>query len=150
MNFERGKDVKEAIRIGRKANARKVVGFYMLGKVKYDDGWLSANFGVTTSDKKGTRQILESIEQGKRLKEYDIKKLFLKHYRNKDKKHTLTIDENFDVIKDITMLEFYMQLRGEYNPITGNIYGFSFTLLQGEDLVFENILYVIPDEIREG
>lgn len=149
MKFERGQNVKEALRIGRKANATVVSGYYMLGKVKYDDGWISANSGFSTTDKAGTRHILKCIELGKKPTEYFIKKLFLDHFRKKDQDHPLTIDENFDITKRIRILEFYMNVRGPYSPIVGNIYGHHFNLLEGKDLVFENVLYVIPDEIRE-
>ena len=147
MNFERGQDVKEALKIGRKANAQKISGYYLLGKLAFDDGWLSANMGFSTNDKKGTKQLLEILEKGETPSSLVLKTLFFDHYfQYKDLKgydHPITW-ENYDIDKKVRILEVHMNVIGPYSPIVGNVYGHAFSVLKGQDLVFENVLYVIP------
>jgi hypothetical protein len=146
MNFERHIDPKESLMIGRKANARKVSGYYLLGKLEYDNGWLSENMGFSTTDKEGTIHILEILAKGGIPSTLELKTLYFQHYQFHSKiktfSHPITW-ENYDINK-VRLLEFNMQLIGPYSPIVGNVYSHSFNVLRGLDLVFENVLYVIP------
>lgn len=147
MVFERSIDPKESLKIGRKANAKKVSGYYLLGKLEFDDGWLSANMGFSTTNKKGTKKLLEILEKGKIPSSLVLKTLFFdfySHYKvHKEFDHPITW-ENYDINNKVRLLEFYMQIIGPYSPIVGNVYGHSFNVLRGQDLVFEDKLYVIP------
>jgi len=147
MNFERGIDPKEAMGVGRKANATKVSGYYLLGKFEFDDGWLSANIGFSTEESKGTIQLLEIMEKGETPSSLVLKTLFFDNYfgdRNrKEFDHPITW-ENYDIDKKVRILEVHMEVMGPYSPIVGNVYGHTFRVLKGRDLVFENVLYVIP------
>lgn len=149
MYFERGGDIKDAIRIGRRANAIQVSGYYLLGKVGFDDGWISKNMGYSTTDRDGTRKILEYLERGFKPKERLFKELFFKHLelvkRTKELEHPLTLDRGFNKQDRILILDYYIQIIGEYSPIVGNIYGKRPNELQGEDLVHNGILYTIPN-----
>lgn len=147
MKFERAIDPKESLMIGRKANARKVSGYYLLGKLEYDNGGLTANMGFSTSCKEGTKQLLEILASGREPSPLELKTLFFENYyedRNRKKfDHPITW-ENYDIDKKVRILEVHIEIIGPYSPIVGNVYGHSFNVLRGQDLVFEDKLYVIP------
>ena len=147
MNFERAIDPKESLSIGRKANARKVSGYYLLGKLEFDDGWLSANMGFSTEEVKGTVQLLEIMAKGKTPSSLVLKTLYFNNYfRHRNHKkldHPITW-ENYDIDKKVRIFEVHIEVMGPYSPIVGNVYGHSFRVLKGQDLVFENVLYTIP------
>lgn len=149
MRFERGKDIKEVLKIGRKARATRVSGYYILGKVEYDDGWISENMGFSTTDKEGTRKMLKYYEKGRRPAERLVKELFLDHIKRGQRilksGHPFTVDKDFNMSKRIFILDCYIQVIGEYSPIVGNVYGRKPYELKGEDLVHEGILYTVPE-----
>ena len=148
MDFERGNDIKETIGIGRKANAIKVVGYYLLGKVEFDDGWVSANMGFTTTDKLGTEIILAQVCSGLHPRQKTLKELFYDYLkrraRGKGFDHPLTLDDSFRRQSRIIIIDWNIQIRVEYNPFSGNVSGRKPYELKGEDLVHEGILYTIP------
>ena len=163
MEFERGKDIKDALQIGRLARATQVCGYYLLGKIVYDDGGMSRNLGFSTNDKDGTKLLLKYFEQGKLVPLSFQRQLFFDHIKEKRafKKYRKTqvpntggkifvtrIEtlENFNVETRIKIQQFNLQVKCEYNPLIGNVTGMSSHEVFGKDLAFEDKLYVIPKE----
>lgn len=146
--FERGQDPKDVLKIGRKANAKKVSGYYLLGKLTFDDGGLSSNMGFSTTDKKGTKQLLEILEKGEIPSSLVLKTLYFNNYfreRNRKRfRHPITW-QDYDINKKVILLESYIRVIGPYSPIVGNVYSHSFNVLKGRDLVFDDRLYSIPE-----
>ncbi len=163
MQFERGKDMKDALQIGRLARATQVCGYYLLGKIVYDDGGMSRNFGFTTTDKDGTKLLLKYFEQGKLVPLSFQRQLFFDKIKTKRafKKYRSTALQqaggkifvtrietlnDFNVETRIKIQQFNLQVKCEYNPLIGNVTGMSSHEVFGEDLAHEGELYVIPKE----
>ena len=154
MNFQRGQDPKEALRIGIKANAQKVSSYYVIGKIEYDDEWLSAYVGFTSTNKPIIQSILESLEKTGKIDNYLIKRIFYNHYKRRrgknkilDKKelaHPIEFTKDFDIHKRISGVQSYIQVRCEYDPKFGNIRALMpEEILSGVDLVFQDKLYIV-------
>ncbi len=137
MNFERGIDPKEALKIGRSANAIKIVGYEIDGSVDLGNGKMRQH-KYSTSDKDGTKKLLESLEKIGRLDASDVKDFFISSYRkNKRIKDSAKIG-------DVHIQSVRISVRTEYDSMYGNVRSVLSWYLSGRNLIHEDQLYVVP------
>jgi hypothetical protein len=164
MNFERGGDIKDTLKIGRFPNAIEVSGYYILGKIVYDDGGMSKNFGFSTSDKKGTLKILSYLKKGELVPSSVCRRLFYNHIkRNKRTYRMVTytpssrgfgrgelirhIDklDHAQIDSRIKISQFDLVVKCNYQPHIGNVKNMMFHEAFGKDLLYNGELYPVPE-----
>lgn len=160
MKFERGNDVKDTLKIGRKAHALKVDSFFIVCKIRYSNSNLvTSNLGFTSSNKRDLHAILKTLQKGK-INILRFKKIFVNHYNRKvDNKGRKVISRwrglSRSIPKDIKNIEenvlfqyIYINVLTPYDPyIDSNINRLSLIDIEGKDLLFDDILYPMPAKI---
>jgi hypothetical protein len=138
MRFERGQEVKEALKIGRKANATRVEGYEIKGHLLLKNGNKAKHY-YSTSDEDGAKILLELLEKYGKLKDNPIKEIFLASLQSHKKITPLR------GIKDICIEHVRISIRIPYDPKIGNILHVLPSALSEQDLVLKNVLYVMPE-----
>lgn len=144
MRFERDLDVKEALKIGRLANATKIDGYQIMGIISFKGNFRDTSYSYNTKDIESTQMILKSLEKDGFTKSPLIEKLFKEAFRRSQPKSEIFSNPVVPISK-VFIKSIRIGIQTDYAYAITYVYTHE---LSGEDLLFEDVLYVMPKIYR--